>query len=58
LEAIPRKAVDILVDVCVVTDSTAYLYTGDEAQRIHEQAFYLQDLVHECVAEPRGTPPT
>jgi hypothetical protein len=48
-DSIPRIGVNILVDIFPATEASADLYPEEVRTRIQEIAFYLQDLVQECV---------
>ena len=48
-DSVPRLGANILVDIFLATEASADLYTGEEQTKIREVAFYLQDLVRECV---------
>lgn len=50
LDAIPRLAANVLVDVFAATEANAALYEGEAADRVTEAAYELHDLVGECVA--------
>lgn len=53
-EAIPRLAVNILVDIVPVTQSAAEAYPQPTRQQILDASFKLYDLIMECVAvDPR-----
>lgn len=48
-DSIPRRAVIELVDIVPGMEALAPLYDEDEAQRIHECKYELQELVWDCL---------
>ncbi|MGW0786430.1 hypothetical protein [Streptomyces sp. NPDC002913] len=50
LDAIPRLAANILVDIFAATEANAALYQGAMADQAMEAAYELHDLAGACVA--------
>lgn len=50
LEHIPRRAVNVLVDIFPAMESTANIYNPETKNRITEAMLELQDLIQECVS--------
>ncbi|RKE22262.1 hypothetical protein [Streptomyces sp. TLI_171] len=48
-DAIPRAAVNVLVDVFAATEANAHCYQGAEAEQVQEAAYLLHELVAGCV---------
>jgi hypothetical protein len=48
----PRNTVNILVDIVPAMQASVPIYAGDEADRITEVAYKLQELIWRCVALP------
>lgn len=50
LDAIPRVAVNVMVDLFPTTEASADLYAEPERSRIMDVAYEVQDLVRHCAA--------
>lgn len=50
LDAIPRGAVNVLVDMHLGIESCFGLHSGQELERIREALLVIDDLVRACVA--------
>jgi len=48
-EAIPKLAVNVLVDIVSVSQAVAESYSEPVRQRVYEASFELYDLIVECV---------
>lgn len=54
MDQIPRRAVNVLVDIAPTMESVAGLYDEHVGQEISDAGYNLQELVWKCVAVDAG----